>query len=1137
MNTIAQSTSTKLVAGIIAVVMFFSSFYAFVGNAHAQSNANVDIELICILAAQFGVPLGELQDICDAVLDASEDEDSATEDVDEQYVHHPSIDFEFTRNLKQGDRGEDVKMLQKVLNGNPNTVVASEGPGSPGNETEYYGPKTAAALGAFQEENEIVASPSSPGYGVCGPKTRGELNRTEVVEKETTDEESDNNDSNNEAAGKDELIVREKNTPRDELMPAGVVRFPVTGFEMKAGSEDVTVEKITVRYNGNAEPDEVVKSVMVTDANNNIIGKEKRLNSDDEADIKMGVTIEKGESMMFYVAVNAESGTDYEDNDGLSFTMDVVAVESDASDVDGLPVSGAEMEIQDNIDLGTVDVELKGTDTSFEVGEEDKLFVKIDIDSEADGDDSVFVKNIRLENTGNGDLDDLVNIHLEVDRKKYAGTVDENDEDFVVFDLGSGYELEDGDSEVFEVRADTGTTAGTYTFTIDESSDIYVESEAGYGMPINLLGATGPEITVGTGQVTLDDGEDEEAENITVGSDVVIGLFDLEVEGEAFIADKLNLEITVTNGDVVGGGDAQDLNLEDVYIADSNGNALTDKEDASGTPVLDTSFTIEVEFDDVQILAGDHKNLQIRADIDDKVDSGTEYEVTKLQFTGLEGVDSGDSITPSGSPDFKARKVEAAVLVVSMDSGEPSETDIAKDSDQVEVGVVELDARDSGEDIAVTEFTLTFGHSVTDPEEVENCRIYGENGSEVDLSNNVDIDTSTATSTHEFQFKDAYVVESDTKVDLSVRCDIGNNVGADGNFTWSIASSTADVDAEGVTTGNDDFAEVTTSSAKEITIVAASATVAKDSNTPDAQVVKLGSDDVVLGIIEVEAEDGDITIDDITFKLSNYQLLDSGDQINVYVGDVRQDSVDLNNATNTVENLNIDVAKDQRVEITFTADINSAETLSGTSTKLTVVNLVLEDGGKVNGISTTNPTSGTAVLLATPISFDTVTAYKAVPVLALESSVSNDLGSNSSQVEYELLGFSIKADGGDVRFGTVELDVTTFSNFNEFVGEMSVYEDENLSNEYGTDSKATTTISKTGIVTFNFSSDIKINDGDTYHLVVRGNVTATNAPANITLELREDADGVQFVDEDGNNTINSSEVMDDDFTVTHSWNN
>ncbi|MBI5126329.1 MAG: beta-propeller fold lactonase family protein [Candidatus Taylorbacteria bacterium] len=66
-----------------------------------------------------------------------------------------------------GSRSNSVQLLQKFLN-NQGFVIAKSGPGSPGNETDYFGVLTQKALAAFQKKNNI-----NPASGFFGPITRG----------------------------------------------------------------------------------------------------------------------------------------------------------------------------------------------------------------------------------------------------------------------------------------------------------------------------------------------------------------------------------------------------------------------------------------------------------------------------------------------------------------------------------------------------------------------------------------------------------------------------------------------------------------------------------------------------------------------------------------------------------------------------------------------------------------------------------------------------------------------------------------------------------------------------------------------------------------------------------------------------
>ncbi len=78
----------------------------------------------------------------------------------------------FNRNLAVGTSGEDVRRLQVWLNSN-GYIIATSGPGSPGNESNYFGELTRQAVARYQSTNGI-----SPAVGYFGEKTRSTVNDT-----------------------------------------------------------------------------------------------------------------------------------------------------------------------------------------------------------------------------------------------------------------------------------------------------------------------------------------------------------------------------------------------------------------------------------------------------------------------------------------------------------------------------------------------------------------------------------------------------------------------------------------------------------------------------------------------------------------------------------------------------------------------------------------------------------------------------------------------------------------------------------------------------------------------------------------------------------------------------------------------
>jgi len=89
-----------------------------------------------------------------------------------------TTNFQFTKNLKIGDKSPDVKNLQQFLNAN-NFTIALTGPGSMGNETTFFGELTKEALIKFQETySEQILKPYgyTLGNGLFGPLTRKTIN-------------------------------------------------------------------------------------------------------------------------------------------------------------------------------------------------------------------------------------------------------------------------------------------------------------------------------------------------------------------------------------------------------------------------------------------------------------------------------------------------------------------------------------------------------------------------------------------------------------------------------------------------------------------------------------------------------------------------------------------------------------------------------------------------------------------------------------------------------------------------------------------------------------------------------------------------------------------------------------------------
>jgi len=87
--------------------------------------------------------------------------------------------FSFTMDLLPGDTDPHVQQLQRVLNADVDTVIASQGPGSPGQETTYFGDLTKTAVIKFQNKYaNVILTPAglTVGNGQVNKLTRTKLN-------------------------------------------------------------------------------------------------------------------------------------------------------------------------------------------------------------------------------------------------------------------------------------------------------------------------------------------------------------------------------------------------------------------------------------------------------------------------------------------------------------------------------------------------------------------------------------------------------------------------------------------------------------------------------------------------------------------------------------------------------------------------------------------------------------------------------------------------------------------------------------------------------------------------------------------------------------------------------------------------
>jgi len=159
-KNITNFTRTALYALGFLLILMFSPFFAMKVSAQTPTELQAQIQSLLDTIAELQAQVAALEE--------------------PGVVSPPGETIStFAKNLRFGDRGPSVKGLQIALNKDPDTQIARSGPGSPGEETDFFGNLTKNAVIVFQEKYAaLVLAPVglSRGSGFVGPSTRAQLN-------------------------------------------------------------------------------------------------------------------------------------------------------------------------------------------------------------------------------------------------------------------------------------------------------------------------------------------------------------------------------------------------------------------------------------------------------------------------------------------------------------------------------------------------------------------------------------------------------------------------------------------------------------------------------------------------------------------------------------------------------------------------------------------------------------------------------------------------------------------------------------------------------------------------------------------------------------------------------------------------
>jgi len=254
MTNVAQSFVAKTLVVVVAAAMVFT---AYAPSAKAQSMEDLQAQIAALMAQI-------------AALQGGNTGSSSAAGV---------CPFTWTRDLRTGATGADVKALQQFLNADAETRVAATGAGSAGMETMTFGPATAAAVSKFQTKyradiltpNGLVAP-----TGTFGPSTRAKANALCVApaadedgdEDEGMEDEDESEDEDTELQGEGTLGKFEIRDADDTDVQEGAEDVVIAELRLEAEDGDIEVNRMDMRLttdgdNTENDPWEVFEEVSI----------------------------------------------------------------------------------------------------------------------------------------------------------------------------------------------------------------------------------------------------------------------------------------------------------------------------------------------------------------------------------------------------------------------------------------------------------------------------------------------------------------------------------------------------------------------------------------------------------------------------------------------------------------------------------------------------------------------------------------------------------------------------------------------------------------------------------------------------------------------------------------------------------
>ena len=887
--SIAQKSFAKIAALAVAISLVVGFAFVTAERAQAAALTSAQISSIISLLQSFGADSTTIANVQASLMGqpTSGSTGGSTSSV---------CPFTWTRNLTTGATGADVLALQKFLNSDSSTQVAVTGAGSPGNETQFFGPATGAAVTKFQVKYAAqILTPLglTNGTAFFGASSRAKANELCASGGSTGGNTGGNTGGTTTGTG---LMVSAGVQPQNSLAPASANRVPFTTFTLTAGNDgDVTVNGITVQRTGLAQDAAFSGVVLVDNSTGAQLDISKTFNSNHQAVVGGSFVVPRGISKSFTVAGNMSSDeTLYA---GQAAQLSVVAVNTTATVSGSLPITGATQTINSTLTLGTVTANTSsydpGTTANKQIGTTGIRFSAMRLT--AGSAEDITVHSIRWNQTGSAGSGDLANLMTVVNGTSYPTMVDATGK-YYTTTFPAGVVVTKGNSIDVYLQGDLVGPASanrTVEFDIYKSTDIYITGNTyGYGITPGNPSATGVfrndatnpwftgyVVTIQAGTAsTIQNNTSVAAQNVAVNvPNQPLGGFQTTILGEPISVQGMYFAIA-TSGTATG-------QITSVSLVDQNGTVVAGPVDASngdGTHETATCASAAqyclLHFTDTITLPTGTNSYHLVGKLPTTFSNGSTVILKTnpgSDWSNVTGQTTGNTISLTGNGAFQMNTmtVQSATTTIA-NASQPSSQNVVPGAQGFVFANIQLDGTQSGEDVRLSSLPLVLtvgaGGAVTD---LTACQLWNgstslNTGSNVINSNNIQTSGSKTT----FNFDNALTIPKGTVVTLALSCNLSSSAANNATYSWSKDAVPGDYNITGVQSGVSvtpslvaGNAPTMTASTGAFTATAAGTAIAQ----PALAQVPAGSTGVTVGFVKFHATNEAVNLTKVGLTLTH----------------------------------------------------------------------------------------------------------------------------------------------------------------------------------------------------------------------------------------------------------------------------